>query len=42
MHIRRLRKSLNDFGPDYIRTVRATGYAIDINPVGDQEEPADN
>ena len=42
VHIRRLRKSLNDFGPDYIRTVRATGYAIDINPVGDQEEPADN
>lgn len=37
VHIRRLRKSLNDFGPDYIRTVRATGYAIDINPVGDGE-----
>ncbi len=32
VHIRRLRKSLNDFGPDYIRTVRATGYAIDVNP----------
>lgn len=31
VHIRRLRKSLNDFGPDYIRTVRATGYSIDIN-----------
>ena len=29
VHIRRLRKSLNDFGPDYIRTVRATGYSID-------------
>lgn len=29
VHIRRLRKSLNDYGPDYIRTVRATGYAID-------------
>ncbi len=29
VHIRRLRKSLNEFGPDYIRTVRATGYAID-------------
>ena len=27
VHIRRLRKSLNDFGPDYIRTVRATGYS---------------
>ncbi len=31
VHIRRLRKSLNDYGPDYIRTVRATGYAIDNN-----------
>lgn len=30
VHIRRLRKSLNDFGPDYIRTVRATGYAMDL------------
>lgn len=29
VHIRRLRKSLNKFGPDYIRTVRATGYSID-------------
>ncbi len=35
VHIRRLRKSLNDFGPDYIRTVRATGYAIDTNPAGE-------
>ncbi len=35
VHIRRLRRSLNEFGPDYIRTVRATGYAIDINPLGD-------
>lgn len=35
VHIRRLRKSLNEFGPDYIRTVRATGYAIDNTP---QEE----
>ena len=32
VHIRRLRRSLNEYGPDYIRTVRATGYAIDINP----------
>ena len=32
VHIRRLRKSLNEYGPDYIRTVRATGYAIDVNP----------
>lgn len=38
VHIRRLRKSLNDFGPDYIRTVRATGYAIDLNPVSEGEE----
>ena len=37
VHIRRLRKSLNDFGPDYIRTVRATGYSIDINPISDSE-----
>jgi len=29
VHIRRLRKSLNEYGPDYIRTVRASGYAID-------------
>ena len=29
VHIRRLRSSLNKFGPDYIRTVRANGYAID-------------
>lgn len=37
VHIRRLRKSLNDFGPDYIRTVRATGYSIDL-AAGDEEE----
>lgn len=30
VHIRRLRRSLNNYGPDYIRTVRATGYSIDI------------
>ena len=29
VHIRRLRKSLNEHGPDYIRTVRSTGYALD-------------
>lgn len=29
VHIRRLRKSLNEHGPDYIRTVRATGYSLD-------------
>ncbi len=37
VHIRRLRKSLNDFGPDYIRTVRATGYAIDANPAAEED-----
>ncbi len=31
VHIRRLRKNLNQYGPDYIRTVRANGYAIDKN-----------
>lgn len=31
VHIRRLRKSLNQYGPDYIRTVRANGYALDKN-----------
>ena len=36
VHIRRLRKSLNDYGPDYIRTVRATGYAIDNNSYGEE------
>lgn len=38
VHIRRLRKSLNQFGPDYIRTVRATGYSIDKNNNGNSEE----
>ncbi len=37
VHIRRLRKSLNEFGPDYIRTVRATGYAIDTGHAEDNE-----
>ena len=36
VHIRRLRRALNEFGPDYIRTVRATGYAIDTNDYSDQ------
>ena len=31
VHIRRLRRALNKYGIDYIRTVRATGYAIDTN-----------
>lgn len=35
VHIRRLRKALNEFGPDYIRTVRATGYSIDKNDVAE-------
>jgi len=35
VHVRRLRKALNDFGPDYIRTVRATGYAIDKNEIAE-------
>lgn len=37
VHIRRLRRALNDFGPDYIRTVRATGYSIDSNPQETEE-----
>lgn len=31
VHIRRLRKALNAFGEDYIRTVRGTGYSIDTH-----------
>ena len=38
VHIRRLRKSLNEYGPDYIRTVRATGYSLDKNAIPDSEE----
>lgn len=38
VHIRRLRKSLNQFGPDFIRTVRATGYAIDKNTTTENDE----
>ncbi len=38
VHIRRLRKSLNKYGPDYIRTVRANGYAIDKNATQDNDE----
>ena len=29
VHIRRLRKALNEFGANYIRTIRSTGYSID-------------
>lgn len=36
VHIRRLRRALNEFGPDFIRTVRATGYAIDTNDYSDE------
>ena len=36
VHIRRLRKSLNEYGEDYIRTVRATGYSLDAQ--GTSEE----
>ena len=38
VHIRRLRKSLNQYGPDYIRTVRANGYSIDKNSLPDATE----
>ena len=36
VHIRRLRRALNEFGPDFIRTVRATGYAIDTNDYSEE------
>lgn len=42
VHIRRLRKSLNKYGPDYIRTVRANGYAIDKNATQDNDEVDDD
>lgn len=38
VHIRRLRKSLNEFGPDYIRTVRATGYSIDVHGAAENDD----
>lgn len=38
VHIRRLRRALNEYGPDYIRTVRATGYSIDNQPQEETEE----
>lgn len=37
VHIRRLRKALNEFGADYIRTVRATGYAIDTHALSEED-----
>lgn len=36
VHIRRLRKAMNAYGPDYIRTVRATGYSIDKDEIEDK------
>lgn len=38
VHIRRLRKTLNKYGPDYIRTVRANGYSIDKNISSQDDE----
>ncbi len=38
VHIRRLRKSLNKYGADYIRTVRATGYSLDNHQQADEEK----
>ncbi len=40
VHVRRLRKAMNEGGEkDLIRTVRAAGYAIDVNPhTGDDDE----
>jgi two-component system phosphate regulon response regulator PhoB len=38
VHIRRLRKALNEYGPDYIRTIRSTGYSIDDHEVKDEEK----
>ena len=37
VHIRRLRRALNEYGADYIRTVRATGYSIDNSSEAPQE-----
>ena len=37
VHIRRLRKSLNEFGPDFIRTIRATGYSIDDHEIEEDD-----
>lgn len=38
VYIRRLRKTLNKYGPDYIRTVRANGYSIDKNISSQDDE----
>lgn len=37
VHIRRLRKVLNEYGPDYIRTIRATGYSLDDHEIEEEE-----
>lgn len=37
VHIRRLRRALNQYGVDYIRTVRANGYSLD-NSLVDYDE----
>ncbi|MBQ8870314.1 MAG: phosphate regulon transcriptional regulator PhoB [Alphaproteobacteria bacterium] len=37
VHIRRLRRALNEFGTDYIRTVRATGYSMDSSQENTEE-----
>jgi len=42
VHIRRLRKNLNQYGPDYIRTVRANGYALDKNVHVGEDEPIED
>ncbi len=38
VHIRRLRSALGKFGPDYIRTVRASGYSLDKSANESSEE----
>ena len=39
VHIRRLRRALNDGGEaDVIRTVRSAGYALDLNACEDEDE----
>lgn len=40
VHIRRLRRALNKYGVDYIRTVRANGYSIDNTLTDNEEEEA--
>ncbi len=42
VHIRRLRKNLNQYGPDYIRTVRANGYSIDENNLSSPDDEEEN